>query len=382
MSRPYSIEKTPLLQFVCLPRGPLDEYFLSVSAGAEEGPADACRRLGECLEQIPNASIVKQDMFGLDGELDEVVKTCAPLFGRHEWPVTRVSAGGPAGNPFAGIHTCLISGTDVRTIRCGGRAIGATYEDDYAQYCVLADIRPDDPSRPRTEQARRTFELMEEALAGAKMKFTHVVRTWIYLDSILEWYADFNEVRAAFYEEAGVFDRFAPASTGVGSANPAHTAVVADALAVKAKSDRVMIRPVPSPLQCSALDYGSSFSRAVEIGTPDCRRLLVSGTASIDPSGRTVHVGDVDAQVELTMRVVEKILESRRMRWEDVTRAIAYFKRSEDMAAFTRWAARRGFPQLPLVVAESDICRGDLLFEIDVDAVRGRAESQRLAPPE
>ena len=66
---------------------------------------------------------------------------------------------------------------------------------------------------------------------------------------------------------------------------------------------------VPSPLQCPALDYGSSFSRAVELVAGDHRRLFVSGTASISPEGHTLHVGDVDAQVARTMEVVEAMLE-------------------------------------------------------------------------
>ena len=54
---------------------------------------------------------------------------------------------------------------------------------------------------------------------------------------------------------------------------------------------------LPSPLQCPALEYGSSFSRAAELRTPGWRRVVVSGTASILPGSHEVaHVGDVDAQ--------------------------------------------------------------------------------------
>jgi enamine deaminase RidA (YjgF/YER057c/UK114 family) len=78
------------------------------------------------------------------------------------------------------------------------------------------------------------------------------------------------------------------------------------------------------------LDYRSSFSRAAEIVTPEWRTVFVSGTASIEPGGLTVHHDDMDKQVALTMDVVKAILETRGMTLKDSVRAIAYIKRPED----------------------------------------------------
>jgi enamine deaminase RidA (YjgF/YER057c/UK114 family) len=122
-------------------------------------------------------------------------------------------------------------------------------------------------------------------------------------------------------------------------------------------------------LQGPALDYGSSFSRAVEFSTPELRRLYVSGTASIRPDGRTAHPTDVRAQVELTMEVVEALLGSRGMTWKHCVRAIGYFKHMADAGAFEAWRAARGVGPLPVVLAKSDVCRNDLLFELELDAI-------------
>jgi enamine deaminase RidA (YjgF/YER057c/UK114 family) len=161
-----------------------------------------------------------------------------------------------------------------------------------------------------------------------------------------------------------------PASTGVGGCNSAGTALVSGLLAVKAKSKAVRAFEVRSPLQSSAADYGSSFSRAVELDLPDHQRLYVSGTASIDPSGITAHTGDPEAQVALTMKVVHAILESRGMNWGNVTRGLAYFKHSEDAPLFEKYRTNNNIPLFPEVIAENCICRDDLLFEIEVDAIR------------
>jgi len=61
-------------------------------------------------------------------------------------------------------------------------------------------------------------------------------------------------------------------------------------------------------------------------------------------------------------------LQSRGLSLSDLTRATAYFKHREDVHALTNWCASRDLPRLPIVLANCDICRGDLLFELEADA--------------
>jgi enamine deaminase RidA (YjgF/YER057c/UK114 family) len=126
-----------------------------------------------------------------------------------------------------------------------------------------------------------------------------------------------------------------------------------------------------SPLQGPAASYGSAFSRAVEIALPAGRRLLVSGTASIEQSGATMWVDDVGRQIELTMEVVEALLGSRGMGFRDTCRAALYFKRRDFAQAFADWCARHDLASLTGLPIHCDICRDDLLFEIELDAVTG-----------
>jgi len=186
----------------------------------------------------------------------------------------------------------------------------------------------------------------------------------------LNWYDTFNKVRTAFFSQYGVFDHLVPASTGIGAGNPFHAALVADALVVKPKNNFCKVQAIASPLQCPAVSYKSSFSRAVEISYPDLRHLLISGTASIAADGRTVHIGDPASQVEQTMKVVEAILVSRDMGWKDITRAIAYFKDMASLTLYEKYCTENNIPSFPMAVSHADICRDDLLFEIEVDAVK------------
>jgi len=345
------------------------EVFITATSIDGESPDITFGKVARVLREN-GASVVSQEVFGLPNVDDEGMHTLAEAMGRPvNWPVTWIAEGREAGAALAGTQVWAIQGLPVEPVELEGRIGGTVFRDDYAHYCRLGGLAPVDPSRQRDEQTRDVFEQMAGALHAADMGFSEVLRTWFYNDEILAWYDGFNKVRDTFFHENGIFEGLVPASTGVGGRNASGVALVSGLLAVRANDAGVAVAAVPSPLQCPALEYGSSFSRAVEIAMPDHRRLLVSGTASITPDGRTSHVGDVKAQVALTMEVVGAILESRDMAWGDVVRGLAYFKHAGDVHTFDAYCRSQGFPALPVVLVNDDICRGDLLFEIELDAI-------------
>ena len=358
------------VQAICLPNGSFRECFITVPAVGRETPAHLMRRLQAYLVARPKLRIARQDVFGQDTDPRAATSHGSPWVARGDWPVTWVGQGNGGGCPVAGVQVHAVSGIDVTPLRLGEQPVGAVYEDEYTRYCELGGLQPRSVNKSRIHQASEIMGLMEECLGLAGMTFANVFRTWFYLHDILDWYDDFNRVRNAFFRRRRVYEGLVPASTGVGGSNPMGAAVVANLMAIQAKSPAVRLDPVPSPLQCPALKYGSAFNRAVELILPTQRRLYVSGTASIGPDGRTAHVDDVDGQVALTMQVVEAILQSRGMGWGDVTRAIGYFKHAEEAPAFKRYCRKHKLPPLPTIIAKNDICRDDLLFEIEVDAVR------------
>jgi len=289
--------------------------------------------------------------------------------GTNNWPVAFIHGDVPSKGLLYGIQVFSISGSTCTPVYLNGLIVGSRYEDKDAEYCFLADIRPDNKNLSRAEQTRQTFENIKKALETIGMDFSNVVRTWFYLDKLLEWYSEFNEVRSTFYREHGVFDNLVPASTGIGAGNLQGALLVSNVLAVKPNHSNVCIISVPSPMQCEATDYKSSFSRAVEIQFPDHRQLYISGTASIDSNGNSIHVGNINSQIEETMKVIEKIIESRSMNWCDVVRAIAYFKDIKHLPVFYDYCQKNHLPPLPVCYTQSDICRQDLLFEIEIDLI-------------
>lgn len=275
-----------------------------------------------------------------------------------------------SGGGISSIQVTSISGPSLFPLRQQGRNIGVVYEDEDARYCRLSGLLPLVLAASREEQTRAVLEMMEWILLTNGFTFTDTVRTWFYLDHLLDWYREFNEVRTGFFSERGIFDRLVPASTGIGATNPWGAALICDLLAVQPKSQDIVIRAVDSPLQDSALKYASSFSRAVEIRMPSHRTLMISGTASIDGAGNTQYPGESGRQIERTLEVVTALLKAEGMDWNDVTRGIAYFVDMKDIAAFKSLCSRFDMPLFPLALAHADICRHSLTFEIEVDAVK------------
>jgi enamine deaminase RidA (YjgF/YER057c/UK114 family) len=314
------------------------------------------------VAQKQHAVILSQFVFAGNPLYSEFISKCGA------WPVVWLQGDACADGGFHSTQAVALSGIIPLPVRAGGRDVGFIYEDDCARYCRLCGLLPANRTASRGGQARSVFESAAAILTQNGFSFTDTVRTWIYLDHLLEWYDDFNAVRTAFFNETGIFDHIVPASTGIGAGNPFGAAITMDVFAVQPKSLEFTVQTVASPLQNPALDYKSSFSRAVELGSPTHRRLLISGTASIAPDGKTVHPDEPEKQIRFTMDAVKAILDSRGMNWSNLVRGIAYFKDMAYLPIYKRVAFN--IPRFPLAISHADICRHDLFFEIEVDAVQ------------
>ena len=302
-------------------------------------------------------------------------------------PVTWVEAASCDGHSLAGLQIQAVTGREVRLVtaehsvahaprskvarQAGTSAMARVWKNGHATHCVLSGLVPAHPTSSPARQAAQLFRAIQAGLAEAGMEMKDVARTWFYLDDILSWYGAFNRVRNDFFHRHKIPAAAMPASTGVCGRNPTGAALTAAVWAVRPDDPATeLVRTVASPGQCPAPAYGSAFSRAVEITSDGFRQLLISGTASIAPGGKTCHVGNVEAQIDRTMEVVEGILASRHMSLADTSRATAYFKFAKDVAVFSKWLKQRGVQHLPRLNVCCDICRPDLLFELELDALQ------------
>ena len=343
------------------------EFALTETMHAGEAVADVFSRLAESLA-AREAELLSVMIYGSLAARVEIDVAMERALGETQWPVTWIEGESCDGLPLAGVQAFAISGRSVTRVRIGDLIVGSVYEDEGARHCLLGGVGPTALTLGVGAQVQQTFGNLEWALDQAGFASSDIVRTWFYNDDILAWYGEFNRVRSAHYTNIKFRTGSLPASTGIGARNAAGAALTVAAWAVRPIGEGVRAREIGSPLQCPAPAYGSSFSRAMEINSGGWRRLLVSGTASIHPGGKTAWVGDARKQVDLTMEVIAGILQSRGMDYRDVTRATAYYRESSYLAAFQVWCAERNLEAMPVVHTHSVVCRDDLLFELELDA--------------
>jgi len=119
----------------------------------------------------------------------------------------------------------------------------------------------------------------------------------------------------------------------------------------------------------------SSFSRGMRIDLNGITILLISGTASIDECGVSVHVGDFRAQMRRTLVNITGLLESEGCTWKDIVRTTCYLRDIErDYDAFneerTAFYKEQALDPLPASTGiQAILCRPELLIEIEAFAM-------------
>ena len=377
------------IKVVRLADGPLEE--IHVSATPAEGAADAASQaraiysaVSEALEDVGSLRIVSERLFGnlsvkealLSGRARALSAAGVPADG----PVSVIEGLPIEGDALAGTQLVLVrtaEGVDVEPVCLDGATCGYLVTSPDVRRLYLSAIHGvvagDAPGSPE-EQARCMFERARDLIVDAGLSYGNVVCTRIYLRRILDWYDEFNAVRTPLYEKLGLTDAagpFAiPASTGIQGSISDACEVFMDVFVVrKGETDTCPFETLHNPLQSEATAYGSSFARAVSVDVPGGRYVLVSGTASIDEAGNTVHVDDVRGQIRRTMANFKAVLSAGGAGLEDMSHAVWYCKEAAFASVVREEMQSASWPAFPFMVVKADVCRHDLLVEIDGAAV-------------
>ena len=125
-----------------------------------------------------------------------------------------------------------------------------------------------------------------------------------------------------------------------------------------------------------AYDYGKkvSFVRGMRVELDNVVMLFISGTASVNEEGESVHPGDVKAQIRRTLTNIKGLLESEGADWHDIVRTTCYLADFRDYDAFNEvrnaFYVEEGLDPLPASTCiEARICRPELLVEIEAIAM-------------
>ena len=119
----------------------------------------------------------------------------------------------------------------------------------------------------------------------------------------------------------------------------------------------------------------SSFSRGLRLDIKGVTILMISGTASVDDAGRSIHLGDFRAQTWRAYQNITSLLEAEGATWKDVVRTSCYLRDIErDYDAFneirTEFFNQQGLDPLPASTGiQAILCRPDLLIEMEAMAI-------------
>lgn len=234
--------------------------------------------------------------------------------------------------------------------------------------------------RQATERAyREIFEVLRES------GYRHLIRVWNYLPDINveadgdERYRHFNSARMAAFVRAGhATEGSVPAASALGSA-------AGKPLSIYFLAGRHRPTMIENPRQISAYyyppEYGIHqplFSRACVLDGAAGTNLFVSGTASI-VGHETIHRGDVKAQTEEALVNIGAVLHEANRRADTDRYALqdlcfkVYVRRPEDLPIIQRAMAGKIGRDTRAVYLHADVCREELLVEIEATGGSGSA---------
>jgi len=243
-------------------------------------------------------------------------------------------------------------------------------------------------------QAKEAFERMKAILRRERLTFGQVIRQWNYIEGIVDVrrergkscqnYQAFNDVRTIYYG-ASDFPRGYPAATGIGQATGG---VILEFTALDAPAD-ARVLPLSNPRQVDAHRYSGrvlvggpiaevadktspKFERAKLVARGKTGIVYVSGTAAV-LGQKSVGRRDVEAQTRTTARNIAALAGK-----ENLARAglplspdggalsylRAYVKHAADIPKVRR-ICERAFGPIPALYVRADICRPELLVELE-----------------
>jgi enamine deaminase RidA (YjgF/YER057c/UK114 family) len=371
----------------------------STISNPERSLEELYTRIAEVLTDSSSQIILERCFSNIDFQ-SQVIETRTRVLREKnldtQTPLTYIEGKSCSDNRFAGVQIRALkshAGTRLRTIFDQGIPKGRTWNLDGSTCTLLQNINgwtfKNGEKSDRKIQSDAMFRQAERMLRNEGSSYGEVVRTWIYISNILDWYDEFNTVRNHCYSDFGFLGNtdshiqeeqiYLPASTGIEGRNPAGLSATMDVLAIhRTAGSTLQIRPIYGVKQRSPFRYGSAFSRAMVIEDSCSKMILVSGTASIDEEGKSIFLGDPAAQIRQSLHVVSALVAQEGATLQDLCEATVFIKHKEDFSVFQEVIREMGDIDIPSINVLADVCRDELLFELDAAFILGKDNSKTI----
>ena len=353
---------------------------------------DALRTIESVMkEESTLGSIVHQVVFlADDSKLAECREVMREFYGP-EFPATTYVPQKPCHGALVSIEALGVGRKkgDVTIERKSEQLVIASHNGVSWIHC--AHVTPDPEVDGVYHQALNAFSKMRGILGSVGVDFAQVIRTWLYLGGIVEGegdkqrYKELNRARADFYQNIRFLTNYLPVEKG--AVYPASTGIGVDGhhlimscIAMKTDRRDIVAMPLENPRQTPAFGYGCQygpkspkFSRAMALSCGSYATIFISGTASITNS-ETRHIGDVEKQTEETLDNIAALVSEENLARHNLPRlgttldqlalVRVYIKNPEDYAKVKAICDRR-LGEVPTIYAIADVCRPELLVEIE-----------------
>lgn len=234
------------------------------------------------------------------------------------------------------------------------------------------------------KSVERSLTTLFNNLEHFGFNFHNFLHTWYYIPQITgysnqkERYQIFNKYRKEIFTKQSDTNHpvaFFPASTGIGCDN-----VCVGTSAIAFRSDApVSAHAMENEHQVPAHEYPQQvsieaplFSRGMCLLSEKSAMIFVSGTASI-LYAKTVCENDIAGQTHQTIKNIHGLLLQNAIKHglaspvkigESIQYATVYIKREADYPV-VKDICRKFFGEIPILFVKADICRSNLLVEIE-----------------
>lgn len=231
------------------------------------------------------------------------------------------------------------------------------------------------PEDDYQEVAYAAYQSLLKAIKSSEHQ--ELVRFWNYIPHInvgegdSENYKRFCTGRLRAFEEVGLCETQFPAASAVGHYRDGISVAALTTTAKNAAS----LQHHANPRQVDAFKYprqygpsSPSFARATTVEIGESKLCFVSGTASI-LGHKSVHRGDLKLQLYTTNDNIRYLLGETGFKRDDIESLRVYLREQNDYEQCKKIVDEL-FPGTPTIFMHADICRSDLLVEIECHCVQ------------
>ncbi|MEX2489985.1 MAG: hypothetical protein WD356_10725 [Pseudomonadales bacterium] len=264
--------------------------------------------------------------------------------------------------PFEQAREIWLTGNHVESGTTGEVSWSANEKDLFVSTTISEQL----PLEPATNLAyHRLFDFLDQFEDMTICRIWNFIRDINAMEDGIERYRSFNNGRLNAFNDRLRQTRY-PSACGIGTQASS---------CIYLQATRNKVRFFENPRQISAYRYpgqygptSPSFSRASLVFDGTQGRIYVSGTASI-VGHESLHEGDVEGQLDTTIANFNHLLRTiegaDEVTGQVVMSLLKVYVRHEEDLSVTRQTIARAFRGVPMQFLRGDICRKELLVEIE-----------------